>query len=469
MATRRLAQLIALLALLSGRARADDFGPSYLVESIAVRGNVRTDEKVIVRQLTLHAGEVVRADDPRVEVSRFRVIALGYFSDVSIRLERGSERGKVVLVVDVVERGTMILNQLFLGTSDYTPIWGGLDVSENNWFGRGFGLGGAFLVTTRGDVPLSRPQQAYRLRFSSARIFGTPLSVALTALYNNASEPFRIAGSDDDDSPNNFRAVGYKRAGGIGGLGIEAGAYLRLAIDYRLERIDAQVPDALYRTYPGGITEAVDVGLHPGVSWISSLTLTFDYDTRNDPVLPTDGSKVLLTGEVSTRAVGSDYEYFKATAFYQRWFKLPWRHVLSTIGTVGVITGDSPLFDRYYIGDINPLVPQRALGLTLSTLPSRNLLGTGIARERYGNFAARLGFEYLWPLFRGGNYFYGGHLFLGAGGLALATFDDLRQREGTSLWRSLPLDIYFDAGIRLDTYIGIFTLSIANFLGRLPL
>ena len=32
---------------------------------------------------------------------------------------------------------------------------------------------------------------------------------------------------------------------------------------------------------------------------------------------------------------------------------------------------------------------------------------------------------------------------------------------------SLPIDVTGDLGIRLDTYIGIFTLSIANALSRL--
>ena len=32
----------------------------------------------------------------------------------------------------------------------------------------------------------------------------------------------------------------------------------------------------------------------------------------------------------------------------------------------------------------------------------------------------------------------------------------------------MPIDLTADLGLRLDTYIGIFTLSIANGLGRIP-
>ncbi len=459
---------LALLLLIGATARAAEFGPAYLIERIDVRGNVKTAAPVIVRQLLIKPGETVRADDPRVEVSRYRVLALGFFSDAQIRLAKGSERGRVVLVVEVVERGTLILNQLWFGTSDAVPLWAGVDASENNWGGTGFGLGGAFVFATRGDVPLARPQQAYRLRFSTARILGTPFSVALTALYNDASEPFRVAGRDDDGDPKDFLGVHYRRVGGIAGVAMEAGPYTRLALDYRLERVDAELPPALVRTFPDGRTAAVDPGIHPGESFVSTLTASFDRDTRNDPILPTAGTRVLVTGELSSRALRSSYDYVKVTAHYQQWFRLPWGHVLSPLALFGAIVGDAPLFDRYYIGDLNPLLPPRALGLTMSTQPSRNLLGTGIARERYGAFAARVGVEYLWPLFRSNGWFYAGHAFAGAGALGLASAEDLRDRTG-SVWQSLPIDLYFDAGVRIDTYVGIFTLSVANLVGRLPL
>jgi hypothetical protein len=46
--------------------------------------------------------------------------------------------------------------------------------------------------------------------------------------------------------------------------------------------------------------------------------------------------------------------------------------------------------------------------------------------------------------------------------------DDL-GRAGASLGQRIPADFTADLGLRLDTYIGIFTLSVANALGRLPL
>ncbi|MBA2542324.1 MAG: hypothetical protein H0V17_21965, partial [Deltaproteobacteria bacterium] len=42
---------------------------------------------------------------------------------------------------------------------------------------------------------------------------------------------------------------------------------------------------------------------------------------------------------------------------------------------------------------------------------------------------------------------------------------DLRARDG-SIRDALPIDVYADAGIRIDTDIGIFELTLANALGR---
>jgi hypothetical protein len=35
------------------------------------------------------------------------------------------------------------------------------------------------------------------------------------------------------------------------------------------------------------------------------------------------------------------------------------------------------------------------------------------------------------------------------------------------VWRDLPVDLYIDAGVRVDTDLGIFELTVANALGRL--
>src|SRR5512133_4296552 len=114
----------------------------YHVERIDLRGLSHAREQEVRRHLLVARGDVL--DNERVLLSRLRLLQLGWFSRVETRVERGSERGLVVLVVDVAERNTLIVTDLILGSTAPEPIYGGLGLSQQNFLGRGFGLSGAF-------------------------------------------------------------------------------------------------------------------------------------------------------------------------------------------------------------------------------------------------------------------------------------------------------------------------------------
>ena len=76
--------------------------------------------------------------------------------------------------------------------------------------------------------------------------------------------------------------------------------------------------------------------------------------------------------------------------------------------------------------------------------------------------------EYAIPIWRRRGFVYGGDAFVAAGLVGVASVGDF-QPPGTSGLRSLPIDLTGDLGLRLDTYIGIFTISVANALSRLSL
>src|SRR5215831_4509863 len=128
------------------------FGPRYTIEEVRVTGNRKTKTSLIVAELAvmgLGPGAAVGASDARVEAARYRLLSLGYFLDVQLSVARGSKRGSVVLVVTVEERGTLVINELFLAHSDATFFWGGADVSETNFLGRGINLGAGFVGSTK--------------------------------------------------------------------------------------------------------------------------------------------------------------------------------------------------------------------------------------------------------------------------------------------------------------------------------
>ena len=437
------------------------FGPRYVIDDVLVRGNHKTEKSIItaeVAALGLVQGAAVDASDPRVEALRYRLLALGYFLDVQLSVTRGASRGGVVLVIAVEERGTIVINELFPSTSAATAFWGGADVSETNFLGRGINLGGGFVASTTPVVTGAHNGLGLRLRAAVPPIGGPyGLSLSATGLYNDGSEFYRVSGADTDPNPANFVASRVKRAGGVLGLSKDFRSRLHAGLDFRQEAVTADLPSP-------GAAPGVDFMIEPGASRVGTVAATIDLDTRSDPILPRSGMRIALSLEAATGLLGSSYEYVKTVADAAFYWPMPRGHALGLHLFGGGIVGDPPYFDRFFVGDLNLLLPRRALGINFSTL-SRDLLDTTIAHHRYDQYAARVLVEYAVPIWRRKGFIYGGDAFVAAGLFGMASVGDFRP-PGTSGFHSLPIDLTGDLGIRLDTYVGIFTISIANAISR---
>jgi outer membrane protein insertion porin family len=162
--------------------------------------------------------------------------------------------------------------------------------------------------------------------------------------------------------------------------------------------------------------------------------------------------------EAGISLLGSSYDYAKAVLDGSFYLKMPHGHALGFHLFAGAINGSAPYFDRFFIGDLDLLLPRRALGINFSTQPAPNFLGTSIAGQRYDNYAGRLLIEYAIPIWRHRGLVYGGDAFVAVGLLGLASDEDMLT--------SPPIDLTGDVGLRLDTYVGVFTISIANVLSR---
>jgi outer membrane protein insertion porin family len=439
------------------------FGPRYVVEQIVVRGNRRTKEPIILAELGLAPGDTLAASDPRVDAARFRLLALGHFVDARLSVERGTRRGGVVLLVEVEERGTLVINELYPSTSSATAFWGGADVSDTNFLGRGVNLGVGFVASTKPIVLNAEKGFGLRLHGTLPERQG-PLGFGLsaTALFNDGSEFYRLSGPADDADPGFFTAANTRRAGGVVGASRTLTRAWRFGLDLRAESDEAHLPPQRLETFPDGAAP-IDFKIKGGASHVMTAAVTLDYDTRSDPVLPRSGARVV--GTVEAAGPGSSYGFIKALLQASLYTKMPRGHALGFHLLGGAIAGDAPYFDQFYVGDLNLLLPRRALGMSFSTLPSRNLLGTSIASHRYDDYAARALVEYAIPIWRHRGLVYGGDAFAAVGLFGMASDGDLSPPGGLT-WSKLPIDLTGDVGLRLDTYIGIFTISIANALSR---
>ena len=446
-----------------------EFGPVIMIESIGITGNTATETEIIRRALPIAPGDILHASDARLRDARFKVLALGYFRDVTLAMHKGAARGQVVIEIHVIERGTTVLNRLWFGSNSLSPYWLGVDVGERNLLGLGITVGGGVIYASHGNVLGARDQWAGELRLSDGALRGSRWGVTGSMTLVHGSEVFRVAGDPDDTHNVNFHAFPYRRFGGRAGITYDVTALSRFSAGLRAEEIDTSLPVSPTRTLADGRVTAIDVHLDPGESRVVTASFGFDRDTRPDPILPHAGGRITVSAEVGSGALGGSYDFASLFARYEHWW--PLREERQTIGlrfAGGVVIGDAPRFDRIHISDVDHMLTPRALGLVLSNAPSLDLLGTRNDKPDYGQVGGSVTFEYAARLFRGTGKkrVYGGDVFFGFGTWVLAETNDLKLRDA-SVWSSLPIDLYADAGVRIDTDIGVFELTISNALGRL--
>lgn len=448
----------------------------YTLERVEVRGNTRTRKSVVMRYVPFRKGDLIDVSDSAFELLRFRLLGTGFFRDVDMSLEKGSARGQVVLVIEVVERNTIVLNDVAIGISKDADVEGqnagkerpisayaGIDVAETNLAGTGITLGGAAAV--------AQDQLALRMRFLDPAFLGSSWMVSGQLLYNDAHDFFGNADIHWADPTGelafaDFAIVAYRRFGGSLGIGRDLSVSTQVWLHYRLESIDASYPlEASH--YRGFDLEPIDFDVIRGKSILSTLRGTLQHDTRDHPFLPTRGWLVTASTELALLPAALDYNYQKAEIHAQRWWLLPFHgHVVELDLYGGAIAGNAPFFERFYVGDLTDFLPDRVLGMNFDRRPPPNFLGTQIVEERYASYALKISGEYRVPLYRGQRSIYGIDIFGSAGIYGLADNRTITDPPtGYSGLARIPVDLTGNLGFRADTSAGGFTFSFSNVLG----
>lgn len=446
----------------------------YTLENIEIVGNTRTRSRVVLRYVPFKTGDVIDVDDPAVELARYRLLGTGFFRDVQFSLRKGSQRGLVVLVIEVVERNTIVIGDLWMGLSadadtrgNARPLtaYGGLDVAETNLAGTGITLGGA--------VGIAQDQLALRVRFFDPAFVGTPWMTSTSLLYNSARDFFgnaRVLYHDPEQIERvaDHAVVRYKRFGGSLGIGRDLSMATQLWARFRLESIDASFP--LQASHMRGYArEPIEFDIVRGESVLSALSLTVQLDTRDQPFLPTRGWFVSLDTTVGTSPFGSDYAFEKLQIGASRYLPLPHGHVLKLELFAGAIAGFAPFFEQYYVGDFSDFLPARILDANFDRRPPPNFFSTSIAEVRYGDYAAKVAAEYRIPLYRGSRSVFGIDFFGGVGIYGVASERDLTSPPvGYSGAARIPVDATVNLGFRMDTNAGGFVFAFSNVLGFIP-
>lgn len=153
------------------------------IESITVRGNERTKDYIILREIPLSVGDVFNRT--KLIEGWQNLMSTQFFSTVEPQTYQGSEDLLMDLVIDVEEGKTanLLFGMTFAGGPDF-PISGQLQWSDSNFMGAGKNIG----VSS----DFSFDQQSLSLRFTEPWLFGYRWSGGFDLTYthntNNTAE-----------------------------------------------------------------------------------------------------------------------------------------------------------------------------------------------------------------------------------------------------------------------------------------
>ncbi|MGZ6478485.1 MAG: hypothetical protein ACXWQE_04230 [Bdellovibrionales bacterium] len=128
--------ILAALILISSGLAAQGLEPQDLIiDDIQCAGNALTDCEIIKREIYASPGEKINEEE--IANSKIRLQLLALFKTVSLRLEKGAQRGHVILVAEV-EEASPLFNETYvhLPSGDLRADFS-LKVGHRNLFGKG--------------------------------------------------------------------------------------------------------------------------------------------------------------------------------------------------------------------------------------------------------------------------------------------------------------------------------------------
>lgn len=333
--------------------------PVY-IERIDMRGNTRTRDKVIRRELELGEGDLYSAT--KLRHSRNNLRRLGYFNDMQINKSVGTTPNKMKLDIDVKERPTGAVT-FGLGYSSVDKMTTTASISQSNLLGTGLKLNAS------GNV--SSNSSRYVIGFTEPWLFEKPISAGFD-LYKTTKDY-----TDFSMETNGFGLRSgfplYKRT-------------MRGYLSYRHEEV------TINNISP---TATLTIQEQAGAGTLSSVKALIHHDSRDDFFFPSEGSVLRLSTEMAGGVLGGTNSYLKHELSMKRLFPLAKHWTFSLKGSAGYMHGfdnkEVPLYERYYLGGINTI---RGLE-TRSVSPKDPVTGELIG----GLSNAILSAELVFPLF----------------------------------------------------------------------
>lgn len=385
-------------------------GPEVYVERINIMGNVRSQDKILRREIPLHEGDLYTLQ--KKDRARQKLVNLGYFEKVEVTTQPGSDKTKIIINVEVTERATGLFS-LGGGFSSVDSFIGTVDLAQRNFLGRGWDASARLRAGQRTIQGL--------LSFTDPWFLDRPLS----------------AGVDLFSTDRTFAEYKYDSFGAGLRLGHPFFEYWRWSLGYRASQDRIHGLSDVARLSPALVAQS-------GTRVTSIVTGVLGRDTRDNVVTPTKGGQ--SSAELDFAGIGGDSRYVKSGLVFTKFQQIWLGHIISGRAEGAYGFGWSrdplPLFERYFLGGPN----------SVRSFKFRELSPKDESGNRIGGNSEVLGnLEYVVPLplgLRIAGFFDIGQVYGFGNDFDLA---DLRKAAGPGLrWQSPFGPIRVDYGVNLD-------------------
>lgn len=304
-----------------------------ILEGYKVKGNTKTKERVILREMRQKPGEPFNSKLARRSMQR--VYNLGFFEDVNIKMNPGVDPNAVVMELDVTEKRTGSFG-IGAGYSSEDGVVGMVSIGDTNFRGTGDAI--SLSYETSGD-----DTDAHGYTFSYRRPWlDSKETVGTFRIYNRTYEY-----DDYDESGDLKETYMRKYSGGELTFGRPVSEYstnyltLRNCKDSYVKHVDdGNLGDRSTPAYEGWRRD----------NFGTTRSVTFEHvtDTRDNVYNPMSGSRLSLSGEFA--GFGGDFDFQKYTVDGQRYIRAGRSQVFALRARYGVGTGDISEFNQYRIG-----------------------------------------------------------------------------------------------------------------------
>ena len=314
-------------------------GPLTRIERINIRGNTKTRDSVIRRELRIYEGDTY--SQSYLEASRIAINALGYFERVDVSEAEGSTADRIVINFEVAERPTGTF-QVGAGFSSIELFMLTAQVQQQNLFGNGQSLSLQLQISGLRQLIQLQIVEPYFAGSEWTAAFEVFRTVRQFQAFNRESTGGSVSfghwlGDRRMSLFAQYRADYVQigpRTGGVFGVGAGQG----------LQQLNLLPVDNLYRE---GLT--------------SSLRVTLGWDSRDNRVTPTDGVYAQASVEAADEIIGSTNSYVRYRLFTREYFRIwgttPNDSIVLRFNTeFGLVTSRQgqgpPVFERFFLGGI---------------------------------------------------------------------------------------------------------------------